>query len=251
MLFRSRAASSTWTLTPRLRQFRLRMPEGDWSNPTADRAALGVLWPSGWQRDPGDPYRFLPRDDSNGDGVPDNPYGLPMWGGRLNQLENDPDFQSQWDTVVQPTYSNVGGGDPDAANLRDFMYAVIPSPSGGTGRLVRAYRARIADEAGGVGVIGAWPGQYLHIAGATGMKIDRVVSDHVVRIVFDTFRTDEALDVNQVRVRVSLLRENLRRPGTFYAHAIDCVLAMRARISRRDDDFTRLGGDAGHVGFTY
>jgi type II secretory pathway component PulJ len=238
----ARQAVGTWSLQPKIRSVRMTMPDGDWGNPSADRNALGVLFPSGW------------KDDGSGGFVSrsgTDPYGVLMYGGRLDQASNAPAFESQWDTIVPPTYQDAVAPSlipQDDLNIRDFTYAVVPSPVGdGTGRLVRAFRARLADEAG-AHRLGVDPGDYISVFNNEGMKVDRVISDHVVRVMFDTFRTDPRLDVNQVRVVLYLVRPHLRKPNAFYTHRVDSVLAMRSRITLRTKDFETLGGDSGRVG---
>ena len=73
------------------------------------------------------------------------------------------------------------------------------------------------------------------------MVVDRVLSDDVVRIVFDTYRTVDAgsatvnaLGINQIRVRLYLARRQLTNPDTVLSRMAEATLAMRCRSSGGD-----------------
>jgi hypothetical protein len=130
---------------------------------------------------------------------------------------------------------------------REYMYAVVPSPTAlGLGRLVRAYRRPNA-----TGIpLGVEPGQRItEVATDAGsmlseqvaMVVDRVLSDDVVRIVFDTYRTVDAgagtvttLGVNQVRLRLFLAKRQTTVPDPIVRKVVTTTFAMRARASTGD-----------------
>jgi hypothetical protein len=90
-------------------------------------------------------------------------------------------------------------------------------------------------------------------AGTAGMVVDKVLSDDVVRIVFDTFRTtrdtsaaddvNEQLAVNQVRIRLFLARRSIANPSLIISRMLDTVVSMRAKLSKSwvDQDAGLLG----------
>jgi hypothetical protein len=229
----------------------------DWSDQSAaNRRALGVLYPSGWESTGGSyrPRRWdvdgdnvigANEGDSDLDGLPDVPYGRPLLAGELFVDGNSLTLLPLWETLDQPDY------DADTVEeVRDYTYAVVPSPVG-LGRLVRAFKVRVLDEASPSHGFGL--GQLMTpypTAEVFGMKIDRVLSDDVTRVVFDTFRTDASLDINQVRVRIYLARQSVSQPELVVYRVADSVVALRAKVSDADrtDD---IGRARPSVGFSY
>lgn len=276
-----------WPADPTLRQPPLEtFPEGDWNdNSVANRQALGILAPSawiprfdsgglvvGWAPRPWDVNRdgsILPNPvDGDGDGLPDGsyegdlnqdgvpdlpasavPYGAPLLAGELVLGGSSLTLRPIWETLTAPNYQ-VETGTEIPEELREFMYAVVPSPFGGTGRLLRAYKCTLAAETNPL-VSGTFPGQFITPISAPvptyGMKVDRVLSEHVARILFDTFRTDSTLDVNQVRVRIYFARPSVADPKLVLFRTIDTVIGMRAKVSEanREDDQFMLTGSCG------
>ena len=116
-------------------------------------------------------------------------------------------------------------------------------------RLVRAHKERLPS--GGLPV-GVEVAQQLTGATTTDdevLVVDRVLSDNVVRITFDTYRTDllltsdaGRLDVNQVRVRIYLARLD-RIQNTVLTKVVSTTLTMRAKNTetQRADDLVLLG----------
>jgi type II secretory pathway component PulJ len=221
-------------------------PDGDWTDSSdANREALGVLAPSAWEAiidGGGAVVGFRPRrwdvdgngtiglneGDADNDLAPDAPYGRPLLAGEIVVGASAVSLAPVWETVTRPDYSTATAEIP-----REYTYAVVPSPIG-MGRLVRAYLMRFADDvapAQGVEV-----GSYITpIAGNTmGMKVDRVLSDNCTRVVFDTFRTDPALTVHQVRMRAYLARVSYVDPNLVLSRIADTVVAMRAKVSEAD-----------------
>lgn len=241
-----RQLQGPWAVAPESSLNPLGFVAGDWTDPSdTNRDALGVMAPSGWEAvvdGGGNVVGYTVREwDANGDGSvaagegdadsdgqPDEPYGVLLRSGQLlidgSQLRLVP----QWETVTAPDY------DPSTEEpLRVFSYCVVPTQLG-LGRLVRAYRALVADDP--APVAGVEVGQWITpISGVTeGMRVDEVLSDDVVRVVFDTFRTDDALDVNQVRARIYMARRQVTNPDVIVYRMVETVIAMRGRISRGD-----------------
>lgn len=240
-----RQLQGDWAVVPTLSLPPLSFPDGDWDDPSdTERENLGIVAPSAWQDvldGGGNVVGYSIRDwdvngngtvdagegDADSNGQPDGPYGVVLRSGQLEIDGSQLRVIPQWETVTKPDY------DPATAeDLRSFMYCIVPSPFG-LGRLVRAYRARASDDP--APVYGTEPGQWITPLGnAEGMRVDQVLSDDVVRIVFDTFRSDDTLDVNQVRVRLYLARRQVSNPDVVIHRVVESVIAMRGRISRGD-----------------
>lgn len=233
-------------------------PLADWMTgnhngaPGNEQDSLGILHPCGWTEVGTDTGIFSPIEDADLDGLPDEPYGVPLDSAILDPATLE--LQPNWDTMNAPDFGWRGSPPayvgPDPAAYREYMYCVVPSTLG-LGRLVRA--VKVADATGFA--VGTDPGQRVAIdsAGTAGMVVDKVLSDDVVRIVFDTFRTtrdtnaaddvNEQLAVNQVRIRLFLARRSIANPSLIVNRMIDTVVSMRAKLSKSwvDQDAGLLG----------
>lgn len=261
-----RQATMGWTADPSARSLpTLRFPEyapdgttlidwsndagADYSNPgNANRIAAGVLMPSAWERNPLGPTPFQRRAyDADGDGavavdegvaivagsrVHPTPYGLALPSAKLTSA-TQLTLENQWETIDQPNY------DPNtlAQPLREYTYCVVPSPIG-MGRLVRAYTTR-NDAANAARPVGVDVGQRLPQSDAAPTRflvVDQVLSDEVVRVVFDTFRTDPDLLINEVRVRLYLARVSaFSGHDQVVTRTAEAILLMRARSTAAAD----------------
>jgi hypothetical protein len=139
------------------------------------------------------------------------------------------------ETVDMPlNWETWPGADPwdEAANtfdsdqIRHYSYALVPGGRYGH-RLERRFRNETSDD----------------------VELDRVVSEMVDRIVFETYRTSTELGINQIRVRVWLSRpseDNLVQPDTYYA---ETLVALRSTVdpeySLRLTDWMGQAGDFG------
>lgn len=192
----------------------------------------------------------------------------------LDTLDSDLPMRMQWETTesldvstintpadcrtTDVNYVNIIDGLPLTSILREYSYCVVPSRAG-LGRLVRAYKKRFGTTM--PTVVSSFPDIGSCIAAAKdpapdnttaamyyGMVVDKVLSDNVMRIVFDTVRTarpadsgdattlgpasaalikQDALDVNTVRVRLFLAA---RTSGDRLAHSLlETTVTMRAR----------------------
>jgi hypothetical protein len=160
----------------------------------------------------------------------------------------------------------------DLRELREYSYVVIPNTSaGGRGELVRTYKHpknNRTDSAGnvtagvssGMQVIGEgdfnppFPGFAIGSPGmgavTSDLVVDRVISDKVDRITFDTFRSDTAgaLEVNQVRVRVFLSKLPSGSLGPPTHRIVEATLGMRSTSdSGALNTLTPLLGSGGSV----
>ena len=224
---------------------------GEWTvNTPATRARLQVKHPSAWKSDLTNPavklYESRSEWDSNGNNSVDlalgeKPYGVEMFACMVNSATGSSvfTFATQWETIAPPTYELPTSGRPASfdnqnALVRDYAYCVVPSRIG-LGRLVRAFRISTAKLDGRIQ--GVEPGNFLqplNPASTSVMVVDEVLSDHVVRVVFDTARTDNALSFNQVRARIYLARTSVARQDTFLTRVIDQVYTLRARNAAAD-----------------
>jgi prepilin-type N-terminal cleavage/methylation domain-containing protein len=187
---------------------------------------LGVLPPSAYEPDPTSPtWR---RRVVNGVEVP-IPYGRVLDSCFLDQ-------PSQGALVLAPLLEQEGNPSrliqlPAAVRL--LGYQVVSSPLG-LGRLVRTY---VVPNPSTVPVMGVDPGQAISMVGTNYLVVDQVISDDVVRIVFDTARHDPNLGINSLRAKVFFARVSrvsgggdpliLRRMATM-------VFAMRATNAASD-----------------
>jgi type II secretory pathway pseudopilin PulG len=161
----------------------------------------------------------------------------------------------QWDTLNLPTYRMFSGTSTyDRNNLREYMYCVVPSPVG-LGRLVRAVKVSlptstayhdatfnpVSNKTGHIGINDIISKDSTN---TYGMVIDKILSDNVVRIVFDTVRTAEvkanagayslAVSPNQVRVRVYIMVQTAANSKVVIPRTIECTFAMRAMVGQQN-----------------
>jgi hypothetical protein len=159
--------------------------------------------------------------------------------GRFDTADEEVPLKPQWETMSLPTYQGTA-----AETLREFMYAVVPSPiEGSYGRLVRAFRRNVTD---GAPPVGSDLGQRItDVAEDNGVKVamivDRILAEDVVRLVCDTVRTVDAgqatvrtLSLNQVRIRLFLVRRQVTEPSRVVFRTMEATFAMRARGSAND-----------------
>ncbi|HYE04534.1 MAG TPA: hypothetical protein VEL07_03345 [Planctomycetota bacterium] len=214
-----------------------------------------VEWMSGWRevRDgSGQITSYVVRsefDDSPADGRVDRDFGVVMRSGRFYiDFDGVIQFDRMWESLTAPNYAPPAAGTytpPVAATqLREYLYAVIPSPNG-FGRLVRAHKV-----AGAGPGIGREVGQRISSSGGFAMVINRVLSDNVVRVTFDTARTDPTLDVFEVRVRLYLARAQKSNPAIVIRRLVESIVLMRAKSSEADRA-ADLGAGVRFIGFDY
>ncbi|MCK6487016.1 MAG: prepilin-type N-terminal cleavage/methylation domain-containing protein [Planctomycetes bacterium] len=195
------------------------------------------------------------------------PYGVVMEAGYLS----DPTAGTigmNWRTTsgrafefdyIPPLAATATAGaikDAYAADLQAYSYCVVPSRIG-FGRLVRAHKAKwtgTSPTLGGEITNPAWGtelGQKISDDGTYGLVVDRILSDHVMRICFDTFRSVSSLssadrtafpavndfngfDINQVRVRLYLGARATAGTGATVTRLVETTLAMRGRNTQTD-----------------
>ena len=206
-------------------------PAATWAA-SGNQDALGVLYTSGWTETSDGVGDWTPR-------VPGKPYGLVLEGARLDPLvSGSTGVILQWEEMGQISFQSQAD-----ENLRVFTYAVVPTPRGlGYGRLVRAF---VAPVAGTPPQMGSEPGQAIAINGNLAVIVDTVLSNNVVRAVFETARHDPTLQMNQVRVRLYLAR---RAPtlGSSMLNVkvmVETTFTMRAKNSSVDQalDLPNIG----------
>ncbi len=193
----------------------------DWLAPS-NHATVGALLPSGWQRN-GSAWIQV---------TPSAPYGQVMEACFLYTAGGATDLKLQLEQQVQPDFQTQ-----DPANVRLFSYLVVPSPSGlGLGRLVRAYTAT-----GFVGSVGVAAGQRVASTASTSLIVEKVLSDNVVRVVFDSARHNDGLGVNNVRATIYFAKMSEHDRGTplVVRRAVTMVFALRAANSYQDKSDTR------------
>lgn len=163
------------------------------------------------------------------------PYGVVMDAGYL--VEPDASISTigvNWRTTDGSTYNHDTDSAADmnayASKLRVYSYCVIPSRLG-FGRLVRAMRSNDA----ATRTWGTDIGNKIAESGSSCMVIDRVLSDHVMRICFDTYRTlpdVSSAEINQVQVRLYMGAR--ADTGTTITRMYETTMCMRSRNTQAD-----------------
>ena len=194
------------------------------------------------------------------------PYGVVMESGMLVDPNGDiSQIQPNWETLDKTGYVKPLTTDP-TGNLQEISYAVVPSKYS-YGCLVRLRKVasvtgleKMNPSAGiwaapGISVSETVPST-LDALGNTvlnteGMVIDEVLSENVVRIVFDTYRTVDgngasvtSLDVNQIKVRVYMARPSIQDSDVIIRRMFETVIAMRSMNSAYDKDFSQAGSNS-------
>lgn len=236
-------------------------PRDTW-RAAGQQETLNMLHPSGWKQDKdafGNVIGYIPRPvDPLAPGGPKSnqePYGVVMESGLLLEPSGElSNIGVNWMTISgegfkpPPDLNDTVNG-IDTSDLKEFSYCVVPSQFG-FGRLVRATRVnnagtypigKIINPGGG---IYAEVGVLLSKNGNDGMVVDKVLSDHVVRIMFDTYRTVDkgsaqvtSLDINQIKIRIFMARRSNANKDLLISKVFETVVAMRAQNSARDKDF--------------
>lgn len=185
------------------------------------------------------------------------PYGVQAWGAAINQGASGPSLRIQFETIqASRMYFDPANGQDylqPPPELRDYIYAVVPSPRG-FGRLVRAHAVT-----GIGGTVGVEPGQRItSTAEARGYQIDLVLSDDVVRMQWTTRRHDRTLAANQVRLRMVLAKQTSETTTEdasrqMLMRRVDMVFSMLARNEYDDQKAAadKIDIPAGNVPFTF
>ena len=245
----------------------------------AKRARLRILYASGWQPiydgamnitgyTPQHIYRYNTdaifgtqlNPVSEGD-VRVIPYGVVMESGWLSSPDEDlADIAVNWRTIDNTAFTSASQ-DPANGNLAEYGYAVVRSPIG-LGRLVRSVRVRLSLLPTALQVVGVEPGQLLPVADAVAagdhrMRVEAILSDNVVRAVFDTVRTVDAdtgptvittLDYNTVRARIWFARVSQANAAQVETRLVERVFTMRAQNTANDKDPQVPGSNASILG---
>lgn len=226
-----------------------------WRTPN-NHQTLNVLHPSGWSvtKDVGGNILGYVAHPVNplvpaGATADTEPYGVVMEAGLLVDPTGDlSKIEVNWRTLNGDAFTLPPLPVDRIANLKEYSYSVVPSQIG-LGRLVRT--VRVNDAATRIMMnpaanLWAEPGRCLSRVGNDGMVVDKVMSDNVTRIVFDTYRTvDEAattvtsLDINQVKVRLYMARPSEHDRDVIVHRMLETVVAMRSMNSARDKDFSQ------------
>jgi hypothetical protein len=148
----------------------------------------------------------------------------------------------QWDTVDEPSFSAL---DANHDRWRDRGLYLIRSPVSDFGRLVIAAKMDVTNRS-----IGTGPGdrisRYLDANGC-GMVIIKVLSDHVIRMTADTWRTaldkavdlddqttDHGMDVHDIRIRLWMAKSDRSQQGSVVVRPVSFMVSMLAKTSEED-----------------
>jgi prepilin-type N-terminal cleavage/methylation domain-containing protein len=170
----------------------------------------------------------------------------------------DMDMSLRWESMTRyPNMTVATTAAPPAIDLREireYSYVVVPNPGNANrGQLVRAYKkpSNSINDSAGNATLGAtssdWvlaTGDYKPYAASSAMPstlvVDRVISDKVDRITFDTYRTDQipdpnnaalkisGLEINQIRVRIFLSKKSSVDTGAPQKRIIEATIALRS-----------------------
>lgn len=218
-----------------------------WQQPN-NEAALGVFYPSPYIRNPVTDTWSLRSDPVTSAPLPDA-YGVVMDGAYLNI--------SQGVARIEPLLEQHGNPSRTAqavADVRFLGYQVVRSPVG-FGRLVRTYVVVNPAIAPAPGVD---PGQSIANDPALNsyLVVDKVLSDHVVRVRFETARHDALLGVNGIRATIFFARLG-ERPGEgntlILRQSVTMIFTMRGANTAADQVnwSAVVRPSSGPVPFTY
>ncbi len=97
----------------------------------------------------------------------------------------------------------------DYRELREYSYRLVPDPGNNRARLERCYRNGASDS----------------------VHVDQVLSTSVDRLQVDTYRTDAALQVNQVRFTLYMSkRPTAEAGGSRATHKVSVTVALRSTV---------------------
>lgn len=197
-----------------------------WLTPD-NHAAIGVLFPSG----------YFPSSTTAGTWVertPGVPYGRVMDSAVLDTSSGSILLQSQLEQNDQPVFQTV-----TAADVRYLGYQVVPSPGQrGLGRLVRTFAAR---NPAVPPAPGSNPGEYIARLGSDYLVVDRVISDNVVRAIFETARHTDQIGVNNVRATLFFAKvsEKDNASGLVVHRAVTMIFCLHGSNTVSDRETTR------------
>ena len=193
----------------------------DWQT-AANHSVVGALQPSGWQR-----------SGAGWTQVGGGPYGQVMDACYLYRNGSDLQLKLQLEQQAQPDFQSQ---DPSVVRL--YTYAVVPPPAGGNGlgRLVRAYATTGSDPGAG-----SDPGKRTASDGTHHVVVDKVISENVVRVLFETARHVDDIGITNVRATIWFARpvDKHRADGAAIARCVTMIFAMRAANSWQDKDDAR------------
>lgn len=169
---------------------------------------------------------------------------------------NEVGVNIRWECLVpEDTVDVVDDPGSDAqrialVQLREYCYAVVPS-SWCFGHLVRA-RAVQLDNDDPEPTPSRFPrfGDWLSFDRQTrrGLVVDAIIADHVVRAVFDTYKSvdDGSLGLNEVRVRLYFAKSQADRDSQVVFRTVESVVTMRAGNNERSNQaIAEIVGDRG------
>ena len=175
------------------------------------------------------------------------PYGKVMgsvW------LDGDFALQPQLELIRQPDFQSFVPGD-----VRLMGYQIVPSPLG-MGRLVRTY---VAPNPATLPIRGTEVGQYIARNGANYLIVDKILSDNVIRVLFETARHSDTLGINGIRVTIFFARVNEmeRKNALIIRRSVTMIFAMRSQNTPSDQERyrglikTNATPGTGAIPFTY
>lgn len=214
----------------------------DWMTP-GTYANTRVLYPTAFtsSSSPGGAIVWNQRPDVS------LPYGKVMgsvW------LDGDLALQPQLELNRQPNFQAYAVND-----VRLMGYQVVPS-SLGMGRLVRTY---VSPNPAVAPARGTEVGQYIARNGGAYLIVDKVLSDNVVRVLFETARHSDTLGINGIRATIFFARvsDRERQSALIVRRSVTMIFAMRSQNTPADQERyrglikTNTTPGTGAIPFTY
>ena len=228
------------------------------------REKLDLLFISGWEPDPVNSGLVTFRRLSSGQYPNVDPLtGKPVYGNVLESglIETSSNgsllVKPKWETmalgtIVDPvtnvTRTRTPAENALPTNFRVYQYAVVPSSQGTDresvtpernyfGSLVRAFSVDFDDPSAPPNRgKGTSPGKWISYDEVThrAMVVDKVLSDNVVRVLFNTFRHDSNLSVNQVSMVLYLAKRTAVDPQITRYRKVETVFHLGTRNGSSD-----------------
>lgn len=220
---------------------------------------------------------WLRLPDANADGIPDSIDDEDVLAWNLGRTESLDTLQSpgawlqiepgnlvaireRWETNVAPEDLRIQTDGiqqrMDPRQLREYLYAVIPAPTGKAGRLVRCYSVDLSTYAPDpVPTEGDRVGDWISRNGDRAFVIDEVLSDDVMRIVFTTVRNDDRapdqgrVGINEVRVQLYLAAYHGQKQDRLAYHMAETTFTMRTANNSRATEANGNVLDGSSIGF--
>ncbi len=207
--------------------------------------AIRVLQPTGWKQVAG----VWTQRPTPPWWPASTPYGQVLEASRLYFANGSYEPRLQNEQYGQPDYGNNSFSLQTQDQLRLLGYMLVPSPGIGLGRLVRVHT-----ETGAPPAFGSDLGRRVSTSGGVNLVIDKVISDNVVRIQFETARHNTQIGVSNVKATVYFAKvaEHQRGNSPIVHQVVTMIFSMHTDNSAQRQIETRNSlRTAGVINFSY